>query len=113
MIFYLSSVPGKQVPQSLSLFDKVIHMTIYAILAALFARAVAVNNSKPWFSLVWAISLAFVAFYGITDEFHQSFVDGRSADLNDWIADLLGGSAGAALYLLWLRIKQAKQIKSL
>ncbi|MBL8013699.1 MAG: VanZ family protein [Candidatus Omnitrophica bacterium] len=113
MIFGVSAVPGKQVPHSLSVFDKFIHMSIYTGLAVLFARAVAANSIRFWPSLIWAISLAFVAFYGITDEFHQSFVDGRSSDLQDWIADLIGGSAGAAIYLLWLQIKRAKQIKSL
>jgi VanZ family protein len=49
--------------------------------------------------------LYFVSFYGITDEFHQSFVIGRSSDLVDWSADVTGGAIGAAVYLL-LRSKK-------
>ncbi|MCX5731999.1 MAG: VanZ family protein, partial [Deltaproteobacteria bacterium] len=34
---------------------------------------------------------------GATDEFHQSFVPGRNADVADWMADTLGAAAGAAI----------------
>lgn len=108
MIFGVSSIPAKQLPDSIAVSDKLVHMVIYAILAVLFARAVAVNNQKPWFLLVWTITVAFVAFYGITDEFHQSYVFGRSSDLADWIADLVGGSIGSAIYLCWLRFRQKR-----
>ena len=113
MIFGVSTIPGNQVPQTISVSDKLMHMTLYAGLSALFARAVAFNSHKPWPFLIWLLSLAFVSFYGITDEFHQSYVPGRSSDIQDWMADLIGGGIGAALYLLWLRTKQAKQIKNI
>lgn len=112
IIFGVSSIPGKELPESVSLSDKLIHMTEYAILAGLMARAVAADNQKPWLMLIWVIAVAFVAFYGVTDEFHQSFVAGRTSDLNDWVADLTGGSLGAALYLIWLKIKQRMMFRS-
>lgn len=113
MIFGVSAVPNTQLPQAISLSDKLVHMMIYAVLAVLFARAVAFSSPKPWPFLIWIMSVAFVSFYGITDEFHQSFVDGRSSDLRDWVADLIGGSIGAALYLFWRQTRQPKESHSL
>jgi VanZ family protein len=42
--------------------------------------------------------LAVVAF-GISDEWHQSFVPGRSADVLDVLADAAGGALGVAAAL--------------
>jgi VanZ family protein len=37
----------------------------------------------------WIVS----AFYGVTDEYHQSFVAGRTSSAIDWIADAAGAAA--------------------
>ncbi len=49
--------------------------------------------------IVLAILIA--STYGITDEFHQSFVPQRTPDVFDWITDTIGASVGvlAAWYL--------------
>lgn len=36
------------------------------------------------------VSVLFCALYGLSDEWHQSFVEGRDADIYDWFADMLG-----------------------
>lgn len=41
-------------------------------------------------------ALFFTVFYGLVDEFHQKFIPGRTSDINDVIADTVGG----LLYLL-------------
>lgn len=98
-IFYLSSKPHIDTP---SLFhfpgaDKIVHGLEYGVLAALVAVGIRRSNeSVPpaiqlW--LPWAAS----AFYGMTDEFHQSFVPDRSCSIADWLAD----AAGAGL-ICWL-----------
>ena len=44
--------------------------------------------------------------YGITDEWHQSFV-GRDATVSDWLADTVGaGIAALAVLLAWRRRNQ-------
>jgi VanZ family protein len=43
---------------------------------------------------LWLVALA-VMLYGISDEFHQYFVPGRSVDVYDVLADALGGLLGA------------------
>ena len=40
------------------------------------------------------LSIIFTGAYGMSDEVHQMFVASRSADIMDWIADVVGGSAG-------------------
>ena len=108
MIFVVSSIPGNEIPSAVSVSDKLIHMTEYAILALLVARAYSQASQRQWGIFCWVVVIAFVAFYGITDEFHQSFVLGRSSDLHDWFADLTGGGIGAAVYLFWKRLSRKK-----
>jgi VanZ family protein len=35
--------------------------------------------------------------FGVSDEFHQAFVPGRSVEILDGVADLVGGFLGAVL----------------
>jgi len=70
--------------------DKLIHATAYAIMGW-FAWYAFAHHVKVRFSLA-IISIVFVSLYGVSDEFHQSFVVGRDADVLDWLADTVGGS---------------------
>ena len=47
----------------------------------------------------WAVLLAVV--YGATDEWHQSFVPGRTPELRDLFADAVGSAFGASVVWLW------------
>lgn len=38
------------------------------------------------------VSISYCSLYGVSDEWHQSFVVGRQADIYDWLADTLGAS---------------------
>jgi VanZ family protein len=44
------------------------------------------------------LSIAFCSLYGLSDEWHQSFVVGREADSADWLAD----TSGSVLVILLL-----------
>ena len=46
-----------------------------------------------------------VSFYGILDELHQLFTDGRSVDFKDWVADTFGAILASVLYLKWDRYR--------
>ena len=97
-IFVASSTPGSAVP---GLWppgaDKVVHLSIYALLGALVARSLTMASSAPVVSAVrltaWAALLA--TGYGVTDELHQLFVPGRRFELADLAADALGALLGA------------------
>ncbi|MDH3980911.1 MAG: VanZ family protein, partial [Gammaproteobacteria bacterium] len=50
----------------------------------------------------WKIT-ALTALYGVLDEFHQSFVPGRNADVLDVLADASGALLGAGLLFFTVR----------
>lgn len=96
LLFYLSS----RTTGGPSLFpnsDKLLHFLAYAALA-LFAwisfTASGATKGKVKRAALWAF--LFAVLYGISDEFHQSFVPGREVSIADWLAD----SAGAAFTTL-------------
>lgn len=42
-------------------------------------------------------SIAFCSLYGVSDEWHQSFVAGRDSSHEDWVADTIGAIVGVYL----------------
>jgi VanZ family protein len=74
--------------------DKVLHAGAYALLGALLSSAL-IGVVRPGRALLLAVALA--SLYGVTDEWHQSFVPGRTCDALDWTADTVGALGGAAL----------------
>ncbi len=100
-IFVVSSLPGDQLhlPKLLN-YDKAWHMLEYGILAAtcFFALHPVPNQAKK--SIALGV-VCFAAFYGASDEFHQSFVPLRTACLADIIADTLGAAIVAGVW--WWR----------
>jgi VanZ family protein len=96
-IFYLSSLHQAPLPPGVA--DKPAHSFGYLGFGLVIARALA-RGLPPRITLRQAlIGFALASFYGITDEFHQRFVAGRSADIADWYADSLG--AAIALFACW------------
>ncbi len=47
-------------------------------------------GSKLPSKYILVTAFVLVALYGLSDEYHQSFVPGRTATLWDWLVDLLG-----------------------
>jgi VanZ family protein len=86
------------------------HLTEYAILAGLMARAFRTSSleflNRRWF---W-LSLVMVAAYSLTDEFHQMFVPTRGGSIRDSVIDIVGGLLG--LVLVWLWQRRAKKNKT-
>ena len=81
LIFVLSSIPGAAFPPSKLLsYDKLIHAGVYSILGA-FTFLALPRTWSPKASVLVLIAGAITTLYGMTDEFHQLFVPGRSADL--------------------------------
>jgi len=70
--------------------DKAAHMMLYAGFGFLLYCTIN-NSSNPAFrnhAFLFAIIIGFI--YGASDEFHQSFVPGRSSNTLDLGADVLG-----------------------
>jgi hypothetical protein len=95
LIFGLSSIPGASFPASKLLsYDKLLHAGVYAVLGGLCFLALRRRwPQKP--SVLVLVATALSTLYGITDEFHQSFVPGRSPDVHDVLADCVGALVGA------------------
>lgn len=75
------------------LVRKTSHFVEYAILALLLARAFQTSLREFLRNHWFAVSLAFVALYALSDEFHQSFVSSRTASIYDCLIDTAGGLA--------------------
>jgi VanZ family protein len=97
-IFYVSGLSNPPLPDQVS--DKTGHLVAYAGLVVLCVRAVGGGLPSRVVLRVAALALVIAAAYGIFDEFHQSFVLGRSADIRDWFADV--GGALIAIGVCWL-----------
>jgi VanZ family protein len=95
-IFTLSSLSRPPGPPLVHGLDKVAHFTAYLVLGLLTARALGARSQRPRTAALLGLLLA--SLYGVSDEWHQHFVPGRSVDALDLLADVLGACAGA---LLW------------
>ncbi len=91
LIFIESSIPGNKFPSTPLGSDKLVHITIYFIFCWLAFRMLSNQSSKLLSSLSLYLSAVMTIVYGFSDEFHQLFTPGRSADMYDLAADALGG----------------------
>ena len=83
------------------LVRKTAHFAEYAILGSLFFL-----NLKNWQKSngTLTMSILFSYLYAITDELHQVFVPGRSAQFRDVLIDTLGASFGAIITYLIVKL---------
>lgn len=102
VIFFLSSTPTIKVSEFFIwdfISKKISHIFIYAVLFTLILRATGFN---------WILSFILTMSYAASDEYHQSFVLGRTASILDLGFDLTG--ANIAAYTIW-KLKQARLAK--
>jgi VanZ family protein len=95
VIFLFSAQPS--LDSGLGVIDligrKLLHFAEYALLCFLWWRLLRTQLPERRAALV---AFLIASLYAATDEFHQSFVDGRNGTPVDWAID----SAGAALVAL-------------
>jgi len=91
-------VGGAQ-PVAVGLFpapwDKVAHASLFAVLAASIGLA---SGLRGWRMLALAVAGALVV--AALDEWHQVYLPGRSAGLDDLAADAVGSLLGAVLLMV-------------
>jgi len=108
VIFYFSSIPNLQIKE-LGIWDlilrKLAHATEYGILAWLALRVGLRQEKRKVLTLV--IVIIFCALYAWSDEFHQSFIQGRFFSTWDILIDSLGAIVVALLFY-----KNKKQLKN-
>ena len=102
IIFLLSHTPGDDLPSQIDGLDKLCHATAYGVLAATVIFAMLPWSRHQEGRMAFGI-LIFCLLYGLSDEFHQSFIPGRFPSGMDIVADGLG----AALVLIAWRVQIA------
>ncbi|MCR5816296.1 MAG: VanZ family protein [Ruminococcus sp.] len=90
---------------------KTAHVCEYAVFASLvFASAAFLLKSlgKSAYKAFFVSTLAALA-YSASDEFHQSFVSGRSGEVKDVLIDTCGGIAAGLLICLVMKLVSSKR----
>jgi VanZ family protein len=108
LIFSVSSTSVPSVSKSANVdfaFHKIAHLIEYAILGVLIYRALIQENISKKEAVIYAIIIT--AFYGFTDEFHQSFTPHRTTRLRDVIIDTIGASTG--ILVIWKLLPKAPE----
>lgn len=95
LTFVLTSLPGAQLPARFPHVDKALHAAFYGVMGVLCGLWRRESGTPAGRAVVQA--LLFTAAVGAVDEVHQAWIPGRSTELLDWAADVLGGGAGGAL----------------
>lgn len=103
LIFYLSSLSHIDQIPPIPGIDKVLHLGAYGALAVLWTESL-LRSGKNAGRRMALFVVAICSLYGISDEFHQSFVPGREVSALDWTADTLGAILGAGIWP-WMRGK--------
>ncbi|MBP9700606.1 VanZ family protein [Candidatus Woesebacteria bacterium] len=98
LIFFLSSqsvLPGAPSGVVDFVFKKTAHMTVYAVLYLFALRAFSSSRTQEF-----KRAAIFTLFFAVSDEFHQSFVPGRTPHPMDIGFDTLG------MLAMWGTIKK-------
>jgi VanZ family protein len=100
-IFVLSHQSGLRVSEDVDVERPIrvtAHLLAYASLGGLLLLALTrLDRPRPAQALLaWVLAVAF----GLSDEFHQSFVPDRMGRLNDVVTDAIGAAVGVVI--AWL-----------
>ena len=106
-ILTATSIPGRFIPAvGFRFTDKMVHVGMYGVLGFLLSRAMDDPAKTTRVRAMFGAFLFCVAM-GATDEWHQLYIQGRSAEVADWAADSTGGFIGAATWMLRSRQRAA------
>lgn len=114
LIFLLSSQPGSSLEEAENFFDFlpaadfIAHVFLYFVLAALVHASLRTYLPKRK-DLLAVDTVVFCLLYGVSDEFHQAFVPGRTASALDLLGDVLGATLAVTLWLAFNRIRRNRR----
>lgn len=91
-----------------TLVRKSAHIFLYFVLGMLIFNVL--KEYKLGTKKLVGFSILFAGLYAITDEIHQTFVSGRSAEVRDVLIDTIGASIGVALYWAILKIIMKRRL---
>jgi hypothetical protein len=102
VIYRLSATPGADVPGWIP--APLGHFLEYFLLGV--CLVIPFQRRPVWVAVLVAVVIA--SAYGVTDEWHQSFVPGRTPDLADWAIDTVAALAGASL-AAWVVVRRGRR----
>jgi VanZ family protein len=105
IVFLLSSFPNPPGPRGPEWQSYLAHIVEYAVLGLLAVRLLATLRPGAPAWRVAAAAWMLAVLYGISDEFHQSFVPNRHASALDVAFDALGGAIGVGLSIVVLQFR--------
>ncbi len=79
------------------------HFCEYLLLGALLMNAL---RSHMPLKRALVVAIVCASAYGVTDEIHQIFVEGRYCDVFDWLTDTAGATFGAALGAVLMKLNK-------
>jgi VanZ family protein len=95
-IYWLSDQSRLPTPDLFDNEDKLHHFLAYFLMGVFawraFSRLLLSRRAVFW------VSFGFCSLYGLSDEWHQSFVVGRNSSALDWLADSIGGLIAASTF---------------
>ncbi len=106
LIFVLSSQSGLRVSEDAAVdkpFRITGHLLAFAGLAALLLFALSRGGRPRWHLVV--IALGITVLYGVSDEWHQSFVPDRTGRVDDLVVDTIGATIGLAIAWVVLTVR--------
>ena len=109
LIYFLSAQSNLNLPKVVPASDKWAHLIEYAVLGWLWTWAARSSWPESAPRTILLSALVFTLSYGVSDEWHQSHVPGRSASTADVGADMTGGGLGAGGFLFWTQTRMKKQ----
>ena len=81
---------------------KIAHFSIYSLVGILLMALLSTYNISENNKIFYTIIIGMI--YAMSDEFHQSFIPGRSGQVSDVFLDTLGVSVGCLFILLIIKI---------
>ena len=109
LVFYLSSLPSWKIKAAAAFPDYLLHFIEYAVFAWLALRFAKFFSNHPLKGKHYLLVIIILSFFAVTDEFHQSFVPGRTASVWDFLADFAGIAASAGIYRSRYKYKNMRE----
>ena len=98
LLFIQSALPSPHIGPELTGTDKVLHLAAYAVMGFLACRAFATWPRLRNPIILYMAGFLFAVLFGLSDEWHQSFVPARTADGWDLVADGIGALLGVGIF---------------
>ena len=109
-VFHIS-VDEDQISNVHNFFRKMAHFSIYAVLSVFAYNMFRQLIEKK--KLIFIVTFIFCVTVAISDEIHQIFIPGRSAEIRDVLIDTLGVCVGlVVVWVVSMLVKRRRYIKN-